>query len=117
MKKFTPGNYITEYLWKIFKKKYPDGTLYQMAKTIKVDGAQLYKMFKAENAFNQAIMLQRICSYLGIDMNEAVLGDKITKDEEIEYWKSKYELEKELRIKEQKNHKNILSNIQSIINQ
>lgn len=90
--KYNKNNPITDYIVKKFAERFPEGTLHSFAKNIKRNKGMLYNTFNAENAWQQAVLLMEICSYLGIPIEEALMQDKFIYDhkEEIEQWKNMY---------------------------
>ncbi len=81
-----------KYIWKIMQKRRPDDTLYALAKRINVRPNTLYKQFRWNSPFSQAILLMRICSDLGISMEEVILMEPVkdSGSKEAEKWKEKY---------------------------
>ena len=93
---YNKKNLVTEYIVKKFQERFPDGTLHSLARDLKRNKGTLYNTFKADNAWQQAVLLFEISAYLGIPIEEALLQDEFKYDskEEIEQWKKMYFEEK-----------------------
>jgi len=88
-----PTSKEAEYILKEFKKRFPDGTDYELAKGSNINRGTLHNMFyKSKTGFSTAHLLMRIAGYLGISMESILLckSTEYDKDKEINYWKEKY---------------------------
>lgn len=81
-------NEISKYLLNKIKERRPDDTLYALAKRTGINRGTIHNTFKSEYAWAQAENLMKICSDIGITMEEALLCSKIQLPED--YWKQKY---------------------------
>lgn len=103
-----------EYILKEFRKRFPDGTDYELAKGSNINRGTLHNMlYKSKTGFSTAHLLMGIAAYLGISMESILLcrTTEYDRDKELNYWKEKYykaENEiKELKDKEIKKRKAI----------
>lgn len=109
-------NDISSYIIKIWKKRYPNDTMYQFSKRLGIDQATLSRMFKAKGAFKQAQYLLQIADDLGVSI-ESLLTQKETpydKDAEINLWKNKYFEAENRNVETAKKLKEVLGHIKKL---
>lgn len=104
-------NEISKYLLKKIKERRPDDTLYALAKRIGMNRGTIHNSFKSRFAWAQCENLFRICSDIGVSMEEVLLREEIHKKND---WKEKY-FESERKYKElESKYKKLKSDLKNL---